>query len=170
MIKCWQRKGDHLTSSAHEEAVSTKRGHGLPGIRGQEGRHLRLFLPAHALQHFSRPGERGKYRSNQRDARVLQLNDSLRRLGLREVPGIPQKVASRTTEDIIRMAFHAMDPDVFPPPAWLLDVAAIDGRDADHATLLIERYAGTLAGLGSDREKHAFLQGVLDVSCMTGKA
>ncbi|TAE73340.1 MAG: hypothetical protein EAZ84_13105, partial [Verrucomicrobia bacterium] len=30
-----------------------------------------------------------------------KLNDSLRRLGLREVPEAPQKVSPRTTEDII---------------------------------------------------------------------
>lgn len=99
-----------------------------------------------------------------------KLNDSLRRLGLREVPEIPQKVASRTTEDIIRMAFHTIDPDVFPPPSWLLDVEAIAGCDADHATLLMERYSDVLAGVGSDREKHAFLQGVLDINSITGKA
>jgi hypothetical protein len=101
---------------------------------------------------------------------VYKLNDSLRRLGLREVPDIPQKVANRTTEDIIRMAFNAIDPDVFPAPSWLLDVEAIDGCDADHATLLMERYADAVAGLGSDREKLHFFQGVLDIDRITGKA
>ncbi len=61
-----------------------------------------------------------------------KLNDSLRRLGLREVPKIPQKVVSRTTEDIVQMAFHAIDPDVFPPPSWLLDVKAIILHKGDH--------------------------------------
>lgn len=99
-----------------------------------------------------------------------KLNDSLRRLGLREVPQIPQKMASRTTEDIIRMAFHTIDPDVFPAPSWLLDVEAINGCDADHATLLMERYAGAVLDLGSDREKLSFFQGVLDIDHISTKA
>ena len=99
-----------------------------------------------------------------------KLNDSLRRLGLREIPAIPQKVASRTTEDIIRMVFHTIDPDVFPPPSWLLDVEAIAGCDADHATLLMERYTHAVAALDSAGEKHAFLQGILDIDHITGKA
>jgi hypothetical protein len=91
-----------------------------------------------------------------------KLNDSLRRLGLREVPEVPQKLATITTEDIIRLAFHAIEPVLFPPPAWLFDVEVIDGRDVDHATLLMERYADPVTALGTDGEKQAFMQGVLD--------
>lgn len=91
-----------------------------------------------------------------------KLNDSLRRLGLREVPELPQKIARRTTEEIIRLAFHTIDPEVFPPPPWVAE-EAVDGRDADHATQLIERHSDAVAALGTHGEKHAFMQGLLDI-------
>jgi hypothetical protein len=96
-----------------------------------------------------------------------KLNDSLRRLGLREVPEVPRKVSPRTTEDIIRLAFHAIDPLLFPPPSWLQDVEVIDGLDADHATVLMERYADAVAALDTAGEKHSFMQGVLDIDYMS---
>jgi hypothetical protein len=92
-----------------------------------------------------------------------KLNDSLRRLGLREVPELPQKITRRTTEEIIRLAFHTIDSAVFPPPSWVMAVEAVDGRDGDHATLLIERYSDAVAALDTPGEKHAFMQGVLDI-------
>jgi hypothetical protein len=92
-----------------------------------------------------------------------KLNDSLRRLGLREVPALPQKITPRTTEEIIRFVFHTIDPEVFPPPSWVMAEDAVDGRDGDHATLLIERHADAVAALGTLGEKHAFMQGLLDI-------
>jgi hypothetical protein len=41
-----------------------------------------------------------------------KLNESLRRLGLREVPSLPQDPSKRTTEEILRMAFTQIDPVV----------------------------------------------------------
>jgi hypothetical protein len=90
------------------------------------------------------------------------LNGSLRRLGLPEVAELPKEPALRSSEDIVRLAFSVMDPDLFPAPSWLLDVEAIDSRDTDHAALLIEKHGVALATLDSDRLKHAYLQGTLD--------
>ncbi len=56
--------------------------------------------------------------------------------------------------------------DRVPAPAWLLDAEAIDGVDASHAGLLVEKHAAHVAKLGSDREKQAYLQGVLDAAHM----
>jgi hypothetical protein len=92
-----------------------------------------------------------------------KLNESLSRLGLREVPSLPE-AASRSTEDIVRLAFSAIDPDVFPAPSWLLNVEAIDGKDADHAERIIAQHVDAVMALGSDREKQHYLQGVLDAS------
>ena len=63
---------------------------------------------------------------------VYKLNDSLRRLGLREVSELPQEIQLRTTEEITCLAFHIIDPSVFPSPSWLIDGEGIDWRDADH--------------------------------------
>lgn len=92
-----------------------------------------------------------------------KLNDSLRRLGLREVPELPQTIGRRTTEEIIRLAFHSIDSAVFPEPTWVMFVDGVEGRDVDHATLLMARYSDTVAALDTPGEKHAFLQGILDI-------
>jgi hypothetical protein len=94
-----------------------------------------------------------------------KLNESLRLLGLREVPSLPE-VASRSTEDIVRLAFSAIDPDVFPAPSWLLNVEAIDGKGADHAERIIAQHVDAVMALGSDREKQHYFQSALDASAM----
>ena len=94
-----------------------------------------------------------------------KLNESLRRMGLREVGKLPEDPPSRTTEEIIRLAFHSIDPDVFPAPSWLMDEAAIDGKDAELAELaelIFAQHAEEVTALGSDRDKYHYLQGVLD--------
>jgi hypothetical protein len=95
-----------------------------------------------------------------------KLNDSLARLGLRPVMKLPDPLPTRTTDEIIRLAFHAINPEVFPAPSWLLDAEAIDGTDASHAELLVEKHATHVAKLDSDQEKQAYLQGVLDAAFM----
>jgi hypothetical protein len=95
-----------------------------------------------------------------------KLNDSLARLGLRPVMKLPDPLPTRTTDEIIRLAFHAINPEVFPAPSWLLDAEAIDGTDASHAALLVEKHATHVAKLDSDQEKQAYLQGVLDAAFM----
>jgi hypothetical protein len=68
------------------------------------------------------------------------LNESLRRLGLREVRELPAEPESRSLEDIVRLAFTLIDRDLFPEPSWLLHVEAIDAKDADHARKLADQY------------------------------
>ena len=88
-----------------------------------------------------------------------KLNESLRRMGLREVGKLPEDPPSKTTEEIILLAFHSIDPDVFPAPSWLMDEAAIDGKDAE---LIFAQHAEEVTALGFDRDKYHYLQGVLD--------
>jgi hypothetical protein len=90
------------------------------------------------------------------------LNASLRRLGLREVPALPEEPVPLSTEDLVRFAFCVMDSDLFPAPSWLLGAGALDSRDADHVVLLIDKHQAAVVGLESDRLKQAYLQGVLD--------
>ena len=73
-----------------------------------------------------------------------RLNDSLRRLGLREVAQLPVQVKP-TSEEILRLAFHVIDPAVFPEPLWLLSVHAIDCSDMGHVGLLVEKHASAIA-------------------------
>ena len=90
------------------------------------------------------------------------LNESLRRLVLREVKEIPREPEARSLEDIVRLAFTLIDRDLFPEPSWLLHVEAIDLKDADHATRLADRYREAVVSHDSAPLKLAYFQGVLD--------
>jgi len=93
-----------------------------------------------------------------------KLNDSLRRLGLREVPKPPRDVPTRTTEDVIRLAFHMIEPELFPAPSWLLFDEVIAGTDFHHAELLVAQHAANVEELDGDPLKTNYLQGVLDAT------
>lgn len=96
-----------------------------------------------------------------------KLNDSLRRLGLREVPKLPDETPARTPEEIIRLAFNAIDPEVFDAPLWLPNVEAINAVDLHHVELIFALHSDHVAALEDDRLKYGYLQGVLDAAAMT---
>jgi len=89
------------------------------------------------------------------------LNESLRRLGLREVPNLPQPLVKRSHEEILRLAFSMIDPVAFPEPSWLL-TDDVELTDAEHARLLAEAHHDAIMGLSCVEEKIAYLAGVLD--------
>ncbi len=91
-----------------------------------------------------------------------RLNDSLRRLGLREVAHLPSKVSLRPIEDIVRLAFALIDSGTFPAPAWMLLEDDLDPRDYEHARLIADLHREAVLGLQSDKEKCAYAEGVLD--------
>ena len=90
------------------------------------------------------------------------LNASLRRLGLREVPELPQPPSTPSFEDIVRLAFSLIDPDLFHEPSWMLNVEAINAKDVDHAIRLVEQHRDTVQSYEQVELKLAYLQGVLD--------
>lgn len=97
------------------------------------------------------------------------LNASLRRLGLREVPKLPEEPAMRSLEDIVRLAFSLIDPILFPPPSWLLTVEELDLKDADHARLLADQHREEVGALDGPELKIAYLAGVLDAQVVIEK-
>jgi hypothetical protein len=90
------------------------------------------------------------------------LNAPLRRLGLREVSEMPKPIASRSLEDITRLAFTKIDRNLFPDPSWLLKAEVIDMKDADHARLLAVRYRDKVLAYDHVALKLAYFYGVLD--------
>ncbi len=94
------------------------------------------------------------------------LNASLRRLGLREVPKLPEEPAARSLEDIVRLAFSLIDPELFPAPSWLLTVEELDIKEADHARLLADQHREAVTALDGAELKIAYLGGVLDALVM----
>jgi len=94
-----------------------------------------------------------------------RLNDSLRRLGLREVPALPES-KKRSIEDILRLAFTLIDPDIFPAPAWMFVDEAVDAQIVDHARLHAEKHQENVDQLESIQEKLAYFAGVLDSQAM----
>lgn len=124
----------------------------------------RFFSPPLASSTFHDFVNKGKITRLKGVRGFYKLNDSLSRLGLREVRELPRDAPSRTSEDIIRLAFHAIDPELFPAPAWLLDVEAIDAADLHHAEQIFARHSSQVADLTHDRLKIAYLQGVIDMA------
>ena len=126
----------------------------------------RFFSPPLASSTFHDLVNRGKIIPMKGIRGFYLLNESLRRLGLREVPGLPQDPASPGLEDIVRLAFTLIDRDLFPEPSWLLHAEGIDLKDADHAGILADRHREAVASFGSVPLKLAYFQGVLDAASM----
>ena len=90
------------------------------------------------------------------------LNESLRRMGLREVRECPRTGKDISLEDITRLAFTFIDPLLFPPPPWLLPVEVLDLRDIDHARMIANRYRGKIMLMENTVLKLQYFAGVLD--------
>jgi hypothetical protein len=97
---------------------------------------------------------------------LFLLNDSLRRLGLKEVRELPQPPPEPGLEGIVRLAFFLIDPKLFPEPSWLLPVEAIDAKDADHAVKLADTHRDKVQSYEHVELKLAHFQGVLDWASM----
>ncbi len=91
-----------------------------------------------------------------------RLNESLKRLGLREVPCLPVEASKRSVEDILRLALNRIDPAVFPMPPWVAVQEEIDLRDINHAKHLAEMHREDIESLESFHEKAAYGAGALD--------
>ena len=89
------------------------------------------------------------------------LNDSLRRLGLREVPSLPG-VTRRSAEELVRLAFTLIDPGIFPAPSWMAREDPLDAQDVHHALRIAAQHRAGVEALPTAQEKLAFFAGALD--------
>lgn len=89
-----------------------------------------------------------------------KLNESLKRLGLREVPSLDAMAKARSVADILRLAFALIDPLVFQMPAWAIN-EVVGSRDMDHAILRAQAHREKVASLHSQVEKLAYLESVI---------
>jgi hypothetical protein len=87
------------------------------------------------------------------------LNESLLRLGLRQVARLPADQTKRSMNDIVRLACHFAEPTLFPLPSWIVDEDGLEFRDVDHARHLAEEIRDELLALPSAAEKLAFAEG-----------
>ena len=126
----------------------------------------RFFSPPLASSTFYDFVNKGKIVPLKGIRGFYKLNDSLRRLGLREVSKLPDETPVRTPEEIILFAFHSINPEVFNAPAWLLGVETITEADVHHAQSIVALHFNAVTELSSNSEKHGYLQGVLDHAAM----
>ena len=80
----------------HEQIAIKKRTHQLPGIRRASGGDRPVFSPPLASSAFHDFVNKGQIVPLKGIRRLYKLNDSLRRLGLREVPKLPEETPNRT--------------------------------------------------------------------------
>lgn len=91
-----------------------------------------------------------------------RLNESLKRLGLREAPCLPVDASKRSIEEILRLALTMIDPAVFPMPPWAVVQEEWDLQEIDHAKHLAEMHREAIESLESFQEKVAYGAGALD--------
>ena len=126
-------------------------------------------------RYFDPPLARSTFHDLVNDGKILPmkpirgrylLNASLKRLGLREVASLPGGVPKRSTEEILRLAFTAIDPLTFPEPFWAGTVEALDMKDVAHAELLVEKHREFVEELETAHERLHYFTGVLDAQLM----
>ena len=122
----------------------------------------RFFSPPLASSTFHDFVNKGKITPMKGIRGFYLLNDSLRRLGLREVPKLPEESPVRIPEEIIRLASHMMNSELFEAPSWWQHVEAIDSAELHHTKSIIAKPTDAAAQFPDDRNKYAYLQGVLD--------
>lgn len=122
----------------------------------------RYFSPPLASSTFHDLVNKGKIVPMKGMRGFYLLNDSLRRLGLREVQKLPLDPERRSLEEIMRYAFTLIDRILFPEPTWASEAEVIDLRDMDHARSLADQHRDTVAGLEHHALKLQYFQGVLD--------
>jgi len=126
----------------------------------------RYFSPPLASSTFHDFVNKGKIVPLKGIRGFYKLNDSLRRLGLREVARFPAEIQKRTIEDIVRLAFTLIDRDLFPEPSWLLFEEAIGLNDAEHARLIADQHRDKVESHDHVKLKLAYFQGVIDWAAM----
>ena len=77
------------------------------------------------------------------------------------LPSLPD-VTRRSGEELVRLAFTLIDPDIFPAPSWMAREDPLDAQDVDHALRIAEQHRDNLEGLQTAQEKLAYLAGALD--------
>ena len=97
----------------------------------------------------------------------FMLNESLRRLDLKELRELPKPPPEPRLEDIYRLAFTMIDDRLFPPPSWLLNVDGISAKDADHAARIASQHREAIQALDHVELKLAYFQGALDAAYLT---
>jgi hypothetical protein len=90
------------------------------------------------------------------------LNESLHRMGLPTVEDLPVEHPRRSLEDITRLAFTLIDPDLFPSPPWRLSVEVLPQIDLDHARRVADQHRYYVEDYSSPQEKLKYFGGVLD--------
>jgi hypothetical protein len=126
----------------------------------------RFFDPPLASSTFHDLVKKGKIVPLKDLRGFYKLNDSLRRLHLREVQELPTPPVEPGLQDITRLGFTFIDPLLFPAPQWTLAVEVIDPKTCDHALRVAEQHRASVEALDHVVLKLAYFQGVLDVAFM----
>lgn len=126
----------------------------------------RFFTPPMASSTFHDLVKKGKIVPLKDLRGFYKLNDSLRRLGLREVREPPNPPSAPNLQDMMRLGFTMIDPILFPAPSWLLHAEVIDAKTADHALRLAKQHRAEVEALEHVALKMAYFQGALDAACM----
>lgn len=144
------------------DAINEPTGYPEYGVRAEV--IGRFFTPPLASSTFHDLVNKGKIVPLKDLRGFYKLNDSLRRLGLKEVRELPKPPSAPSMEDVMRLGFTFIDELLFPAPSWLLNAEVIDGKTADHALRLAEQHRAEVEALDHVALKMAYFQGALDAA------
>ena len=134
---------------------------GYPEFAVRRERFNQFFDPPLARSTFHDFVNKGKILPVKGIRGFYRLNESLSRMGLREVASLPD-VTRRSAEDLVRLAFTLIDPEIFPAPSWMAREDPLDAQDVHHALRIAEQHRASVEALPTAQEKLAFLAGALD--------
>ena len=96
----------------------------------------------------------------------FMLNESLRRMGLREVPDTPEDNPPILLKDLTWLAFTLLDPVVFPAPPWMLLHDKIDIQVYSKALEIAEEHRVAVEEFENPILKLHYFCGALDAAVM----
>ena len=92
------------------------------------------------------------------------LNESLRRMGLREVAALPSNPHC-SPEDYVRIAFNLIDENLFPLPPVMMTWEP-QQQDWSYAWMLAEKHRAAIEQCEEPEMKIAYASGVMDAEYM----
>lgn len=128
---------------------------------------MKFFAPPISDTKFYELVNSGKVVQIKGVKKYYALNESLKRLGLREVERPLIFESKRPLEEIARLAFWIIDPDHFLEPSWASEEHELNENETRIAAEIIETHESNLLSFENPALRIQYAQGVIDASRLT---
>lgn len=150
---------------AAKKKTTAKLPPGIPDLAVDQETLMRFFGPPIGKSTFYNLVRRGVIVKMQEVQGYYLLNESLVRLGLPHVSGLPVTPdAARRERQLVELALSLAAPDVVPVPSWMLTDARLTAHEKSHVALLSMHHHRKMQDITLQPDRVAYLQGVLDAA------